>query len=157
MKAYNYASNPRVIFVTLVSLCIAVLVISFSSWNKIQLFSSHSEYEMKTDLKYSVDSCGTKGDTLFVKGWMFDGTYPREGKLIITAKTNKKEFTLPLFTFARGDVSQIFSRTDAFDKVGFNVSISKKFVDYNDSAEFNFYIRDNSGKVTKVLSYECKQ
>lgn len=157
MKVYNYACNPRVIFVTLIMACVAVLMASFFSWNKLSLFSIHSESTKDADLKYSIDSCRVKKDTLFVKGWLFDNVYPQEGSLIITAITSGKEFIVPLFTFARGDVSQIFSRTGAFDKVGFNASISKKFIDYNGNAEFNFYIKDNAGKTNKVLSYECKQ
>ncbi|QGY29755.1 hypothetical protein [Pantoea cypripedii] len=157
MKVYNHVCNPRVIFVTLIAACIAALVLSFASWNKARSFSYNSQVARDLDLKYSIDSCGTRKDTFFVKGWMFDSTYPHEGSLIITVNTSGKEFILPLFTFARGDVSQIFARTDDFDKVGFNASISKKLIEYNESAEFNFYIRDNGGKVTKVLSYECKQ
>ena len=157
MKVYNYAYNPRVIFVILIAVCMAVLTLSFASWNKEKLFSFNGRDSLNVNLKYSIDSCGVKKNTLFIKGWIFNDSYPHEGTLIITTKTPGKESIIPSFTFVRGDVSQAFSRTDAFDKVGFNASISKKLIDYQGDAEFNFYIKDNGGKVTKVLNYECKQ
>lgn len=157
MKGYNYVCNPRVIFVSLIVACVAVLTLSFVSWNKANLFTLNSESVKDVDLKYNIDSCGVRKDSIFVRGWLFDSRYPHEGSLIITANTSGKEFILPLFTFARADVSQIFGRSPEFDNVGFNASISKELINYKESTEFNFYIKDNDGKVTKVMSYECKK
>jgi len=157
VKVYEHVCNPRVISVTLIAACIAILGLSFASWNKAKSFSLNSEFAENGELKYSIDSCGTKKGTLFIKGWIFNSTYPLEGSLIITAKMSGREFVIPLFTFTRDDVSKNFSRTDAFDNVGFNASINKIFIDYNESAEFNFYIKNNSGNVLKALSYECQQ
>ena len=157
LKDYNKLSNPKVIFVTLLFLCTTALALSFYFWNRINQFPYISEKSDNTGLKYNIDFCKSSSDSLFIKGWIFDEFYPKSGKLIITSTAGSKEFMLPLFTFAREDVSKFFSRTDSFDKVGFSASINKKLVDYKGNEKFNFYIIDNNGKVNKVLSYECKQ
>ena len=157
MKDYKYLFNPKVIFVTLFLLCTTALALSFYSWNRTNQFLYISEKSDDTGLKYNIDFCKSSGDSLFIKGWIFDEFYPRYGKLIITSTDGSKEFMVPLFTFAREDVSKFFSRTDSFDKVGFSASINKKLVDYKENENFNFYIIDNNGKANKVLSYECKQ
>ncbi len=157
MKFYNFLSTPKVIFATLFLACIVTLALSFYSWNRINQFSSVVDESNDNNVKYNIDFCKSGDDTLFIKGWIFDDSYPKSGKLIITSTANSKEFIIPLFTFAREDVSRVFSRTGDFDMVGFNASINKRLVGYNNNAEFNFYFMNNNGKVNKVLSYECKQ
>lgn len=152
---YYSLSNPKTLFSVLTLLCIFALTISFYSWNKGRPFHSAVDSLSNQNMKYSVDSCITSGSTLSIKGWLFDNEYPKNGSLIITFKDSENEFRLPLFTFARGDVSQLFGRTDLFDKVGFNASISNKIIKQDKRVKFNFYISDNKGNAKRVMTYEC--
>lgn len=154
MKRYNL-SNPKILFWVLILLCTLALAISFYSWNKGRPFHSTADSLSNENLKYSVDSCTASENTLSIKGWLFDNDYPKNGSLIITFKDNENELRLPLFTFARGDVSQLFGRTDLFDKVGFNASISNKIIRQDIRGKFNFYISDNKGNTKRVMAYEC--
>lgn len=156
VKYYNFA-NPKILFATLTLLCALALTLSFYSWNKGRLFHLAVSSSSGIDLKYSIDSCDTSGSTLSIKGWVFNNDYPKTGNLIITFKGDESEYRLPLFTFTRGDVSQLFGRNDLFDKVGFNASISKKIIRQNKKGRFNFYISDNEGNVNRVMTYECKK
>lgn len=148
--------GTRVIFFALVFLCLSALALSFYSWNKERDFSSNTSETNEKSLKYSIDSCETSSGTLSVKGWIFNAYYPRAGKLIITFNGREGEIQLPLFTYVRGDVSRVFGRTDDFDNVGFNASISKSIIRKMEEGAFNFYILDAEGKMNKVARYECK-
>ncbi|KAA5932314.1 MULTISPECIES: hypothetical protein [unclassified Pantoea] len=147
--------NPKVLFTALIFLCVLALSLSFYSWNKGRPFSATASSPTENDIKYSIDSCNTHGGTLSVKGWIFNSNYPKSGNLIITFKGDESEYRLPLFTFTRGDVSQLFGRNDLFDKVGFNAAISNKLIKQNEKGLFNFYISDSEGNVDRVMTYEC--
>lgn len=149
--------NPKLLFTALILLCVLALSLSFYSWNKGRAFNATASSSTEKDIKYSIDSCSTHGGTLSVKGWIFNSYYPKNGNLIITFKGDESEYRLPLFTFTRGDVSQLFGRNDLFDKVGFNASISNKIIKQNEKGLFNFYISDSEGNVNRVMTYECKK
>lgn len=156
MKRYNYALNLRVLYILLIISCIVIITLSFVSWNKEKLFKEDYKNSANTSLKYNIDSCSINKNSLSIKGWIFNDTYPQNGNLIITAKLNSKEIIIPLFTFVRDDVAQAFSRDIDFDNVGFNASISRHLIGRTKITEFNFYIVDNNNNISKVLNYECK-
>ncbi|KAA5974841.1 MULTISPECIES: hypothetical protein [unclassified Pantoea] len=158
MSLSRLISSPRVIFLVLISACFIAVAGSFLSWNKAKSFSVASLQNVDSaDLKYSIDSCSVNKDFISAKGWMFSSDYPKSGSLIVTINSGNGEFVLPSFTFTRGDVSQLFARTDLFDKVGFNASISGRMISFGTNPTFNFYIKDKNGNVKKALSYACNK
>ncbi|WP_336792073.1 hypothetical protein [Pantoea anthophila] len=158
MSLIRLISSPRVIFLVLISACFLAVAGSFLSWNKSKSFSGASLQNVDSSgLKYSVDSCSVNKDSISAKGWLFDSEYPKSGSLILTISSGSDEYQIPSFTFTRGDVSQIFARSDLFDKVGFNASISGRMINYGTNPVFNFYIKDKNGNVKKALSYVCKK
>lgn len=152
---YHTITNPRVLYICLVTACIVILTLSFTSWNKQNLFVESYKIASIHNLKYSIDACGTNKSTIFIKGWLFNESYPDEGSLIVTATLNNKEVIIPSFTFARNDVAQAFSRTKAFDNLGFNASISQHLIGHSKNITFIFYVKNNNN-ISKVLSHECK-
>jgi len=157
LNIFAFLSKSRVIFFFLALLCASALTLSFYSWNKVRYFSEHAYQISDSDLKYSVDSCNISGDSINIKGWIFNQYYPLKGTLIVTFKNQENEFMLPVFTFERGDVSGLFGRKEAFDKVGFNASINKTLISSDGSGYFTFYISNKDGIMNRVMKYECKK
>lgn len=158
MPLIRLISSPRVIFLVLISACFLAVAGSFLSWNKSKNFSGPSLQDADSSgLKYSVDSCSVNKDSISAKGWLFSSEYPKSGSLIVTISSESGEHVIPSFTFTRGDVSQLFARTDLFDKVGFNSSISGRMIGYGTNPTFNFYIKGQNGNVKKALSYVCNK
>lgn len=152
---YKRMMNPRTLYVTLITSCIFILILSFTSWNKQKLFIDEYEDASNKKIDYYIDLCTVNKSTLFIKGWLFNENYPKEGNLIVTATFNEKEIIVPSLTYVRDDVAQSFSRKEAFDKVGFNASINKLFVGRSEKIVFKLYVKNNN-KNSKVLTYECK-
>lgn len=158
MSFIRLTSSPRVIFPVLILACVLAVAGSFLSWNKGNSFRGASLQDFDSSgMNYSVDSCSVNKDSISAKGWLFNEEYPKSGSLIVTINSDVGEYVVPSFTFTRGDVSQLFARTDLFDKVGFNASISGRMISHGKNPIFNFYIKDKNGNVKKALSYVCKK
>lgn len=160
MKINKDKINSNILFLVLSSACLIIMMAIFIIWNKPVIVNDWHAKSLANEvpkIKYSVDSCRVDKGNLHIKGWLFTDNKPNDGTLVITAKYSNNEIVIPSFTFERVDVSTIFNRNFMFDKVGFNAAINHYFIKTSEVPTFNFYIKDNNEKISKVLSYECKK
>lgn len=136
--------------------CLCVFIVIFWSWNKPVVVDYGILGTESKGVQFSIDSCKNHGRYVQIQGWIFNETYPRSGNLTVTASVQGSELKVPVFTYARGDVSTIFNRDPQFDNTGFNASISTLLLKDNHVEHFNFYIKNQDGHRQRILSYECK-
>lgn len=96
-----------------------------ASWNHLNAFNE-KKYDIKNDstMKFFIDECTFNDNKIFVRGWVFNNTYPVKGHLIINVKINNKEYVIPSKTTTRPDVSTAFKLNNERARYGFYGALS---------------------------------
>jgi len=147
----------NIALVLLISISIIAPFILFLNWNAERYFHLNKTNSVEGGIKYSIDDCSLKGNTIIVTGWAtLDGENKAKGNYILTNdKDVDKLIVAPKQTVKRKDVSAFFGKKGAYDDSGFRASIKTSHELKGKNQAITIVIKDDQGKV-HWGKYDCK-